>query len=155
MLFSEFPRHPYGLHVHQVTDLFQTLMCHARASGNQLLVKLNPLFPAVTANQKPIAAPPLIGKLNIKSKILIISLLIINLTDIIPPGGYMAEANRPLRLVNHPKGSLRLRCFSDHPAIQGDGILPDPYYVYFILHWLLFPFLYLLYDVSCAGFCRV
>ena len=60
---------------------------------------------------------PLIGKLNIESKVLIVSLSIINLADIISSGGHIAELHGISLAVRHLEFRHRLRCFSDNPAI--------------------------------------
>ncbi len=106
MFFPKLHGHPHSLHIHQVMDFFQTLMSHTGTFFNQPFIIFDSGHLVVTLNQKPVAAPSLIGKLNIKTKVPVINLFIINLAHVIPAGRHMPELNRLFLLIQNLK-----RCF--------------------------------------------
>ena len=105
------------LHIHQILDLLHPLVGNTGTLADQLLVVFDLDFSSVTADHQIIIFSPLIGKLDVKSKILIISFSIINLADIVSPGGHIAEFHRLSFPVSHLEFRHRFRRFSDDPAI--------------------------------------
>ena len=82
------------LHVHQVLKLLHALVGHAGPPGNQFLIVLDFCLASLTADQQVIILPPLIGKLDVKSKFPVKDLLKIYLAHIIPACIYMLEFYR-------------------------------------------------------------
>lgn len=117
-------------------------MCHAGPLCNQFLIELNPSLLPLAPYQQIVAFPPLIGKLDIKTKLPVMDRLIIYLAYIIPPGGNMFELNRLVLPVLHPEGGAAFRRPADGPSVQCDGVFPDA--TTSILYFMLLHRLYLL-----------
>ena len=117
VFFPEIQGHADRLHVHQVFDLLHPFVGHTGPLFDQSLIILDPGFPVVAPDHQIIVLSPFIGKLDIKSKVPVIHLAVIDLAHIIPPGRNVLERYQTAVLVLHLERRLGLRRLPDDPAV--------------------------------------
>ena len=105
------------LHIHQIFDLLFSFMCHTGALGDQLFVVFDANLSSIAHDHQIVVVSALVRKLDIKAKIFFYGLFEINLAHIVSSGGHIFMFNRIVIRILNLKTDLRLRCFTNGPAV--------------------------------------
>ena len=134
VLLEILPGHSHGLHIAEIPDLFHALMRHAGPLRDQLFVIFDPGGMTLAADHQPVVLSSFVGKTDVEPEILIDDFLEIDLAHVVPAGRDDPEFHGLFLLIQHRIFHTGSGISADHPAVQGDVVLPDPDYVDFIFH---------------------